>query len=64
MQAGVDLARQMGAALITFDGTQHTVVFTGDQCVDHRRSEAFLIDSVQPPKICGVRPARSPVTQN
>ena len=33
-QAGVDLARQMGASLITFDGTQHTVVFNGDACVD------------------------------
>ncbi len=33
-QAGVDLARQMDASLITFDGTQHTVVFKGDACVD------------------------------
>lgn len=33
-QAGVDLARQMGAALISFKGTQHTVVFNGDACVD------------------------------
>ncbi|OBG81637.1 hydrolase [Mycobacterium sp. E802] len=33
-QAGVDLARQMGAALISFTGTQHTVVFNGDACVD------------------------------
>lgn len=33
-QAGVDLARQMGAALISFDGSQHTVVFNGDACVD------------------------------
>lgn len=33
-QAGVDLARQMGAALISFRGTQHTVVFNGNACVD------------------------------
>jgi pimeloyl-ACP methyl ester carboxylesterase len=33
-QAGVNLARQLGAPLITYDGTQHTAVFNGDQCVD------------------------------
>lgn len=33
-QSGVDLARQLGAPLITFDGTQHTAVFDGNQCVD------------------------------
>ncbi len=33
-QAGVDLARQLGASLISFEGTQHTVVFKGVQCVD------------------------------
>jgi pimeloyl-ACP methyl ester carboxylesterase len=47
-QAGVDLARQMGASLITFDGTQHTVVFNGDACVDTAVAN-FLIDSVVPP---------------
>lgn len=41
--AGVDLARQMGASLITFDGTQHTVVFNGDACVDTAVVN-FLID--------------------
>ena len=46
--AGVDLARQMGASLITFDGTQHTVVFNGDQCVDTAVMN-FLVDSVVPP---------------
>jgi hypothetical protein len=30
----VDLARQLQAPLITFDGTQHTAVFDGDACVD------------------------------
>ena len=47
-QAGVDLARQMDASLITFDGTQHTVVFNGDACVDSA-VVAFLVDGVQPP---------------
>jgi pimeloyl-ACP methyl ester carboxylesterase len=47
-QAGVDLARQMDASLITFDGIQHTVVFNGDACVDSAVVR-FLIDSVTPP---------------
>jgi pimeloyl-ACP methyl ester carboxylesterase len=47
-QSGVDLARQMGASLITFDGTQHTVVFNGDACVDPA-VVAFLIDLKLPP---------------
>jgi hypothetical protein len=47
-QAGVDLARQMAAALVTFDGTQHTVVFNGDACVDTAVVD-FLVDSTQPP---------------
>lgn len=47
-QAGVDLARQMNGSLITFDGTQHTVVFNGDACVDTAVVD-FLIDSVVPP---------------
>jgi pimeloyl-ACP methyl ester carboxylesterase len=47
-QAGVDLARQMGAPLITFNGTQHTVVFNGDACVDTAVVK-FLVDSVIPP---------------
>lgn len=33
-QAGVDLARQLRAPLISYDGTQHTVVFDGESCVD------------------------------
>ena len=33
-QSGVDLARQLGASLITFEGTQHTAVFKGNKCVD------------------------------
>lgn len=48
-QAGVDLARQMDARLITFDGTQHTVVFNGDACVDTAVVD-FLVASVVPPQ--------------
>jgi pimeloyl-ACP methyl ester carboxylesterase len=47
-QAGVDLAQQMGASLITFDGTQHTVVFNGDACVDTAVVN-FFVDSTLPP---------------
>ncbi|SEH75088.1 alpha/beta hydrolase fold [Mycolicibacterium rutilum] len=46
-QAGVDLARQMGAPLITFEGTQHTVVFNGDACVDTAAVD-FLVDLAPP----------------
>lgn len=46
-QAGVDLARQLGAPLITFDGTQHTVVFDGNSCVDVAVAR-YLIGRVVP----------------
>jgi pimeloyl-ACP methyl ester carboxylesterase len=46
--AGVDLAAELGASLITFDGTQHTIVFKGNPCVDPPVL-AFLTDSVAPP---------------
>ena len=46
-QAGVDLARQLGAPLITYDGTQHTVVFDGDECVDDTII-SYLVDRVVP----------------
>lgn len=46
--AGVDLARQMQASLITFEGTQHTVVFNGDACVDTAVVN-FLVDLTVPP---------------
>lgn len=47
-QAGVDLARELGAALITYDGTQHTAVFNGDDCVDTAVAR-YLVDGVSPP---------------
>ena len=51
-QAGVDLAKQMGAGLITFDGTQHTVVFNGDACVDTAVS-AFFVEGFSRRRVCG-----------
>jgi pimeloyl-ACP methyl ester carboxylesterase len=33
-EAGVNLARELIAPLVTFDGTQHTVVFNGNECID------------------------------
>ena len=47
-QAGVDLAEQLGGALLTFDGTQHTVVFQGEPCVDDYAA-AYLVDLTLPP---------------
>ena len=44
-QAGVDLAKQLGGTLLTFDGTQHTVVFQGDTCVDDIAAK-YLVDVV------------------
>jgi pimeloyl-ACP methyl ester carboxylesterase len=46
-QAGVSLARQLGAQLISYDGTQHTVVFNGDRCVDNL-VVAYLVDGAAP----------------
>jgi hypothetical protein len=47
-QAGVDLAKQLGGSLLTFQGTQHTVVFQGDACVDHIAAK-YLVDVAVPP---------------
>ncbi len=47
-QAGVNLARQLGAPLITYDGTQHTAVFNGDQCVD-TAVVRYLVGAALPP---------------
>ena len=46
-QAGVELARQLGAPLITFEGTQHTAVFNGQECVDTAVVD-YLVDAVLP----------------
>lgn len=47
-QAGVDLAKQLHAGLLTFEGTQHTVVFEGNDCVD-KHAVAYLLDGKLPP---------------
>lgn len=47
-QAGVDLARQLGGTLLTFEGTQHTIVFQGNACVDDIATR-YLIDVTVPP---------------
>ncbi|HEX5143306.1 MAG TPA: alpha/beta hydrolase [Mycobacterium sp.] len=41
-QAGVDLARQLGAPLISFEGTQHTAVFNGHRCIDTAIVDYFV----------------------
>lgn len=47
-QAGVDLAKELGGSMLTFKGTQHTVAFQGDTCVDDIAAK-YLIDVVVPP---------------
>ncbi|WP_197379818.1 alpha/beta hydrolase [Mycolicibacterium mengxianglii] len=47
-QAGVELADQLGGGLVTFDGTQHTVTFQGNECVDDY-AKRYLIDGAMPP---------------
>jgi pimeloyl-ACP methyl ester carboxylesterase len=46
-QAGVDLAKQMNGALITYRGTQHTVVLDGEACVDDAVIDYFV--TLEPP---------------
>ena len=47
-QAGVDLAKELRGSLLTFNGTQHTVVFQGNECIDGFASH-YLIDGTLPP---------------
>jgi len=47
-QAGVDLARQLGGTLLTYEGTQHTVAFQGNSCVDEIAAR-YLVDVTVPP---------------
>ncbi|MEU0496049.1 alpha/beta hydrolase [Mycobacterium sp. NPDC006124] len=46
-QAGVNLAKELHGALLTFDGTQHTVVFEGNSCVDEAATK-YLVDLTVP----------------
>ena len=43
----MDLARQLGAPLITYEGTQHTAVFNGIECID-TAVVAYFVDGVVP----------------
>jgi pimeloyl-ACP methyl ester carboxylesterase len=45
--AGVSLAGQLGARLVTFRGTQHTASFEGNDCLD-RPLTAYLVDLTPP----------------
>jgi pimeloyl-ACP methyl ester carboxylesterase len=47
-KAGVDLAEQLGGSLVTFQGTQHTVVFQGNSCIDDIAAR-YLVDVTVPP---------------
>ncbi len=47
-EAGEDLAEQLGGTLVTYEGTQHTVVFQGNACIDDIATR-YLVDLVVPP---------------
>jgi pimeloyl-ACP methyl ester carboxylesterase len=47
-KAGVDLANELHSSLLTFDGTQHTVVFQGDSCIDNYIT-GYLVNGDTPP---------------
>lgn len=47
-KAGVDLANQLHGSLLTFNGTQHTVVFQGDSCIDNYVT-SYLVGGITPP---------------
>jgi pimeloyl-ACP methyl ester carboxylesterase len=47
-QDGVDLAEQLGAVLLTFEGSQHTASFYGSTCVDDVTTR-YLVDLTLPP---------------
>ncbi|MEU5843186.1 alpha/beta hydrolase [Rhodococcus sp. NPDC047139] len=45
--AGVELADALGGILVTFEGTQHTVVLDGNECVDTAVT-SYLVDLAVP----------------
>jgi pimeloyl-ACP methyl ester carboxylesterase len=47
-EAGVQLAEELKGGLLTYDGTQHTVVFQGQSCVDDYATQ-YLINGTLPP---------------
>ncbi|CAN5753185.1 alpha/beta hydrolase [soil metagenome] len=48
-QAGVELAKELKGGLLTYEGTQHTVVFQGESCVDDYAAQYLLQGTVPPP---------------
>ncbi|MGW0518380.1 alpha/beta hydrolase [Crossiella sp. NPDC003009] len=46
-QAGVELAQALGAELLTFEGTQHTVFAQGNACVDTAGTR-YLVEGTPP----------------
>lgn len=48
-QAGVQLAKAMGGALLTFEGTQHTIFGQANKCVDDA-GVAYLVNGTLPKK--------------
>lgn len=46
-EAGVDLAEQLGGVLVSYRGTQHGVVLTGQWCID-RPVVSYLVDLTVP----------------
>jgi pimeloyl-ACP methyl ester carboxylesterase len=46
-QDGVDVADQLGATVLTVEGTQHTAAFSGDKCVDDIATR-YLVDLILP----------------
>jgi pimeloyl-ACP methyl ester carboxylesterase len=55
-QAGVNLASDLKARLLTFEGTQHTAFLQGIGCVD-RAGIAYLVDLKLPPEGIRCQPA-------
>jgi len=47
-QAGVDLADRLGGMLVTYEGTQHTVVLSGEPCIDDAVIKYF-VETTPPP---------------
>ncbi|MDT5091234.1 MAG: hypothetical protein QOH60_597 [Mycobacterium sp.] len=47
-QDGLDVAEQLGATVLTAEGTQHTASFSGDECVDAIATR-YLVDLTLPP---------------
>ncbi|GAB3498606.1 alpha/beta hydrolase [Amycolatopsis cihanbeyliensis] len=56
-EAGVNLARAMDGALVTFEGTQHTVFLQGNECVDGAGT-AYLVDGTLPAEGTRCTPAK------